>query len=81
MSGKKKKRSRVLIVDDHPAVREALALRIGRQPDLQVKNIMPNMIGWILLAKGAERCTSMIYRKRFHSELPMTRTQQSVRVR
>jgi DNA-binding NarL/FixJ family response regulator len=36
MSGKKKKRSRVLIVDDHPAVREALALRIGRQPDLQV---------------------------------------------
>jgi DNA-binding NarL/FixJ family response regulator len=31
-----KKRSRVLIVDDHPAVREALALRIGRQPDLEV---------------------------------------------
>ena len=28
--------ARVLIVDDHPAVREALALRIGRQPDLQV---------------------------------------------
>lgn len=31
-----KKRTRVLIVDDHPAVREALALRIGRQPDLEV---------------------------------------------
>lgn len=31
-----KKRSRVLIVDDHPAVREALALRISRQPDLEV---------------------------------------------
>jgi DNA-binding NarL/FixJ family response regulator len=31
-----KKSSRVLIVDDHPAVREALALRIGRQPDLEV---------------------------------------------
>ncbi|HVC92160.1 MAG TPA: response regulator transcription factor [Pirellulales bacterium] len=30
------KRARVLIVDDHPAVREALALRIGRQPDLEV---------------------------------------------
>jgi DNA-binding NarL/FixJ family response regulator len=30
------KRSRVLIVDDHPAVREALALRISRQPDLEV---------------------------------------------
>ena len=26
----------VLIVDDHPAVREALAMRIGRQPDLEV---------------------------------------------
>jgi DNA-binding NarL/FixJ family response regulator len=29
-------RAKVLIVDDHPPVREALALRIGRQPDLQV---------------------------------------------
>lgn len=37
MSGAKtKKRARILIVDDHPAVREALALRIGRQPDLEV---------------------------------------------
>jgi DNA-binding NarL/FixJ family response regulator len=36
MSRGKKKRARVLIVDDHPAVREALALRIGRQPDLEV---------------------------------------------
>lgn len=33
---KAKTRARVLIVDDHPAVREALALRIGRQPDLEV---------------------------------------------
>lgn len=33
---KLKQRARVLIVDDHPAVREALALRIGRQPDLEV---------------------------------------------
>jgi DNA-binding NarL/FixJ family response regulator len=33
---KTKRRARVLIVDDHPAVREALALRIGRQPDLEV---------------------------------------------
>src|SRR6185437_13858748 len=31
-----KKRARVLIVDDHPAVREALAFRIGRQGDLEV---------------------------------------------
>ena len=36
MSGKKKKRARVLIIDDHPAVREALAGRIGRQRDLEV---------------------------------------------
>jgi DNA-binding NarL/FixJ family response regulator len=31
-----KKRARILIVDDHPAVREALALRIDRQPGLEV---------------------------------------------
>jgi DNA-binding NarL/FixJ family response regulator len=30
------KRNRILIVDDHPAVREALAIRIGRQRDLEV---------------------------------------------
>ncbi|NBO91083.1 MAG: DNA-binding response regulator [Planctomycetia bacterium] len=29
-------RSRILIVDDHPPLREALAARIGRQSDLQV---------------------------------------------
>jgi DNA-binding NarL/FixJ family response regulator len=31
-----KQRARVLIVDDHPAVREALAMRISRQSDLEV---------------------------------------------
>ena len=31
-----KKRARIVIVDDHPAVREALVSRIGRQPDLEV---------------------------------------------
>jgi DNA-binding NarL/FixJ family response regulator len=31
-----KQPARVLIVDDHPAVREALAIRIGRQRDLHV---------------------------------------------
>jgi DNA-binding NarL/FixJ family response regulator len=35
-STKNRKKARVLIVDDHPAVREALALRIERQPDLEV---------------------------------------------
>lgn len=29
-------RAKVLIVDDHPAIREALAFRINRQPDLEV---------------------------------------------
>jgi DNA-binding NarL/FixJ family response regulator len=33
---KSRSRARVLIVDDHPAVREALALRIGQQRDLEV---------------------------------------------
>jgi len=33
---KKAKRAKVLIVDDHPAVREALALRVNRQNDLEV---------------------------------------------
>ena len=28
--------AKVLIVDDHPAVREGLAVRIGSQPDLEV---------------------------------------------
>jgi DNA-binding NarL/FixJ family response regulator len=37
MSGNQKnQRCRLLLVDDHPAVREALALRIGVQRDLQV---------------------------------------------
>lgn len=30
------KRARIVIVDDHPAVREALVSRIGRQPGLEV---------------------------------------------
>ena len=33
---KSEPRTRVLVIDDHPAVREALGLRIGRQPDLEV---------------------------------------------
>jgi DNA-binding NarL/FixJ family response regulator len=37
-------RARVLIVDDHPAVREALALRIGRQPDLCVCGEAPDTV-------------------------------------
>ncbi len=33
---KTQKRAKVLIVDDHPAVRDSLALRIGTQPDMEV---------------------------------------------
>ena len=36
MPKKPKNQAQVLIVDDHPAVREALALRINRQPDMKV---------------------------------------------
>lgn len=36
MKNKTMKRAKILIVDDHPAVREALAIRIGRQRDLEV---------------------------------------------
>ena len=31
-----KRVARVLIVDDHPAVREALTIRCSREPDLEV---------------------------------------------
>lgn len=41
---KSKKRSRILIVDDHPAVREALAMRINRQPDLEVCGEAADMV-------------------------------------
>jgi DNA-binding NarL/FixJ family response regulator len=34
--GKSRKRTRVLIVDDHPTVREGLAWRIGEEADLEV---------------------------------------------
>jgi DNA-binding NarL/FixJ family response regulator len=47
-------RSRVLIVDDHPAVREALASRIGRQPDLEVCGEAADMSEALRLVADAE---------------------------
>lgn len=38
------RKARVLIVDDHPAMREALATRIGNQPDLEVAGEAASMI-------------------------------------
>ena len=35
-NSKSTKKARVLIVDDHPAVREALAIRVSMQPDLEL---------------------------------------------
>jgi DNA-binding NarL/FixJ family response regulator len=55
MSGKKaKQRTRVLIVDDHPAVREALALRIGRQSDMEVCGEAADMSEALRLIGGTE---------------------------
>ena len=49
-----KKRARVLIVDDHPAVREALASRISRQPDLEVCGEAANMVEAIRLVADTQ---------------------------
>src|ERR1051326_5713794 len=48
------KRARILIVDDHPAVREALALRIGRQPDLEVCGEAADMSEALRLVAGTQ---------------------------
>lgn len=48
---KSKQKGRILIVDDHPAVREALALRIGRQSDLVVCGEAADMAEALQLVK------------------------------
>lgn len=48
------RRSRVLIVDDHPAVREVLALRIRRQPDMEVCGEAADMSEALRLFNTAE---------------------------
>ena len=47
-------RARVLIVDDHPAVREALAIRIGRQRDLEVCGEAADMGEALRLVAGTQ---------------------------
>jgi DNA-binding NarL/FixJ family response regulator len=44
--------ARVLIVDDHPAIREALALRIAAQPDLEVCGEAADMIEALRVAEA-----------------------------
>jgi DNA-binding NarL/FixJ family response regulator len=44
--------ARVLIVDDHPAIREALALRIASQPDLEVCGEAADMIEALRVAEA-----------------------------
>lgn len=46
--------AKVLIVDDHPAVREALAIRIGRELDLEVCGEASDMAGGLDLAEAAQ---------------------------
>ncbi len=45
-----RRQARVLIVDDHPAVREALAIRIGGEPDLVVCGEAEDIVGALRLA-------------------------------
>ena len=49
-----KKTVRILIVDDHPIVREGLAARIGRQGDLQVCGEAEDVAGALELVKTAK---------------------------
>jgi DNA-binding NarL/FixJ family response regulator len=48
-----RRQARVLIVDDHPAVREALAIRIGGEPDLAVCGEAEDIVGALRLADTA----------------------------
>jgi DNA-binding NarL/FixJ family response regulator len=46
--------ARVLIVDDHPAIREALALRISTQPDLEVCGEAADTVEALRLAEATD---------------------------
>ena len=46
--------ARILVVDDHPAVREALAIRIGGEPDLVVCGEAADVAGALQLAASTK---------------------------
>ena len=52
--------ARVLIVDDHPAVREALALRIGREPGLEVCGEADDVAEALRLAAEARPAVAVV---------------------
>ncbi|HWB10271.1 MAG TPA: response regulator transcription factor [Pirellulales bacterium] len=49
-----RRRAKVLIVDDHPAIREALAIRIARTPDLEVCGEAEDLAGALRLVSAEE---------------------------
>lgn len=57
---KTKKRARVLIVDDHPAVRMALAMLIGQQTDLEVCGEAADLVEALRLVADTEPDVAII---------------------
>ena len=57
---KPENRARVLIVDDHPAVREALALRVERQSDLEVCGEAADMSAALRLVAATRPDVSLV---------------------
>ena len=55
-----KQAAKVLIVDDHPAVREGLAIRISRQPDLEVCGEAGDVAGALQLVAATDPDVAVI---------------------
>jgi DNA-binding NarL/FixJ family response regulator len=55
-----KRAARVLIVDDHPAVREALTIRLSREPDLEVCGEAADVTGAIQVFDAANPDVAVI---------------------
>ena len=52
--------ARIMIVDDHPAVREALAIRIGRESDLEVCGEAADLVDALQLADATDPDVAVI---------------------